>query len=268
MVGNAGTLGLGPYRFPSVAVDAYGVYTNNPPCGAMRGFGCVQAAFAHEAQMDELADAVGVDPVEIRQRNGMREGDLNITGQVIDSAAPVAELLQIVADLPLPRAARRRATPTCAACPAAVGNTTHGEGVVRGVGYAVGLKNVGFSEGFDDYSTARVRLEMTGGEAVATVHTAAAEVGQGLITVAAADLPHRARASSGSSSHPTDTTVGSGGLDVGVAADLRDRRRGEGRLRGGARGRAGAGRRWRSAAPAGGPAAGRREDRRRRPARC
>ena len=116
VVGNAGTLGLGPYRFPSVAVDAYGVFTNNPPCGAMRGFGCVQAAFAHEALMDELADTVGVDRVEIRQRNGMREGDLNITGQVIDSAAPVGELLQIVSELPLPPSAAR--TPTCGRCPA------------------------------------------------------------------------------------------------------------------------------------------------------
>ena len=66
--------------------------------------------------MDELADTVGVDRVEIRQRNGMREGDLNITGQVIDSAAPVAELLQIVSDLPLPP--ERAATPTCGRCPA------------------------------------------------------------------------------------------------------------------------------------------------------
>src|SRR5689334_21087400 len=96
VVGNGGTLGLGPYRLPHVHVDCYGVYTNNPPCGAMRGFGCVQAAFAHEALMDELADRVGVDRIAIRQLNGMREGDENITGQLIDSAAPVGELLQIV----------------------------------------------------------------------------------------------------------------------------------------------------------------------------
>jgi CO/xanthine dehydrogenase Mo-binding subunit len=62
-------------------------------------------------------------------------------------------------------------------------NTTHGEGVRRGVGYAVGYKNVGYSEGFDDYSTARVRLSVAGGEPLAEVHTAAAEVGQGLVTV-------------------------------------------------------------------------------------
>ncbi|MCU1668773.1 MAG: xanthine dehydrogenase subunit [Blastococcus sp.] len=207
VVGNGGTLGLGPYRFPSVAVDAYGVFTNNPPCGAMRGFGCVQAAFAHEALMDELADAVGVDRVEIRQRNGMREGDVNITGQVIDSAAPVAELLQIVRDLPMPPPLDPS---DIRALPGAVGNTTHGEGVVRGVGYAIAYKNVGFSEGFDDYSTARVRLELTGGEPVATVHTAAAEVGQGLITVE----QQICRTELGVERvvvHPKTTGVGSGG---------------------------------------------------------
>ena len=181
VVANAGTMGLGPYRFPVVEVDSYGVYTNNPPCGAMRGFGCVQAAFAYEALMDELADRVGVDRVAIRVLNGMREGDENITGQVIDSAAPVAELLEIVRDMPLPRAAD--GARDLRDLPGGVANTTHGEGVARGIGYAVTYKNVGFSEGFDDYSTARVRLEVTAGEPVVIVHTAAAEVGQGLVTV-------------------------------------------------------------------------------------
>jgi CO/xanthine dehydrogenase Mo-binding subunit len=69
--------------------------------------------------------------------------------------------------------------------PGGVANTTHGEGVVRGVGYAVSIKNVGFSEGFDDYATARVRLAVVGGEPAVLVHTAAAEVGQGLVTVQA-----------------------------------------------------------------------------------
>ncbi|MFC5950636.1 xanthine dehydrogenase subunit D [Pseudonocardia lutea] len=208
VVGNGGTLGLGPYRIPNVHVDARGVYTNNPPCGAMRGFGCVQAAFAHEALMDELADRVGVDRVEIRARNGMREGDRNITGQVIDSAAPVAELIRTVRDLPLPP--ERPADPDIRELPGGVSNTTHGEGVVRGVGYAVTYKNVGFSEGFDDYSTARVRLEVVAGEPVATVHTAAAEVGQGLITIE----QQICRTELGVEQvvvHPKDTSVGSGG---------------------------------------------------------
>ena len=208
VVGNAGLLGLGPYRIPSVAVDAYGVYTNNPPCGAMRGFGCVQAAFAHEALMDSLADRLGMDRVELRQKNGFVEGDANITGQVIDAAAPVAELLQIVRDMPMPPALPER--PDLLSLPGAVGNTTHGEGVRRGVGYAVTYKNVGFSEGFDDFSTARVRLEVVGGEPVATVHTAAAEVGQGLITVE----QQIARTELGVErvvNAPKDTAVGSGG---------------------------------------------------------
>jgi xanthine dehydrogenase D subunit len=208
VVGNGGTLGLGPYRIPNVRVDARGVYTNNPPCGAMRGFGCVQAAFAHEALMDSLADAVGVDRVEIRARNGMREGDVNITGQLIDSAAPVAELIRKVRDLPLPPDPGTERD--LRDLPGGVSNTTHGEGVVRGVGYAVTYKNVGFSEGFDDYSTARVRLQMIGGEPVATVQTAAAEVGQGLITVEQQIV----RTELGVDRvvvAPKDTSVGSGG---------------------------------------------------------
>ena len=208
VVGNAGTLGMGPYRFPSVHVDCVGVYTHNPPCGAMRGFGCVQAAFAHEALMDELADRVGVDRVAIRVLNGMREGDHNITGQMIDSAAPVAELIERVRDMPLP--ADLPGEPDIRDLPGGVSNTTHGEGVVRGIGYAVTYKNVGFSEGFDDYSTARVRLEMTGGEPVATVHTAAVEVGQGLVTVE----QQICRTELGVERvvvHPKDTSVGSAG---------------------------------------------------------
>ncbi|HEY0772763.1 MAG TPA: molybdopterin cofactor-binding domain-containing protein, partial [Nocardioidaceae bacterium] len=99
---NAATLGAGPYVVPTVSIDCYGVYTNTPPCGAMRGFGAVQAAFGYESQMDRLAEAVGLDPAEIRMRNGLAEGDQVATGQVLDSAAPVAELVRRVRDMPLP----------------------------------------------------------------------------------------------------------------------------------------------------------------------
>ena len=179
VVANAATMGAGPYAVPHVRIDCHGAYTNNPPCGAMRGFGAVQAAFGYESQMDRLAEAVGLDPAEIRIRNALAEGDRIATGQVLDSAAPVAELLRRVRDLPLP-------APTSAdlrSLPGGVGNTTHGEGVRRGVGYGVGIKNVGFSEGFDDYSTARVSVRVVDGEPTVTVHTAAVEVGQGLVTV-------------------------------------------------------------------------------------
>ena len=180
VVGNAGTMGAGPYVVPNVHIDAYGVYTNNPPCGAMRGFGSVQAAFGYEAQMDKLAAALGIDPVEFRCQNAMELGSSGPTGQVIDSPAPVAEMLRRIRQMPLPPAGGRL---DLRSLPGGVGNTTHGEGIARGIGYAVGYKNVGFSEGYDDYSTARVRLEVVGGEPVVTVHTAAAEVGQGLVTI-------------------------------------------------------------------------------------
>ena len=97
-----GVLRCGPYDVPSATVDAYVVYTNNPPCGAMRGFGAVQTAFAHEAQMDKLAAALGMDPVDLRIRNAMAPGQRLITGQVIPAPAPVAELLERLRDIPLP----------------------------------------------------------------------------------------------------------------------------------------------------------------------
>jgi CO/xanthine dehydrogenase Mo-binding subunit len=205
---NAATLGIGPYEVPHVAMDCYAVYTNNPPCGAMRGFGAVQACFAYEAQMDKLASALGMDPVELRIRNAMREGSAMPTGQVVDSAAPVAEILNLVRSRPLPPAPATHRD--LRGLPGGVSNTTHGEGVVRGVGYAVGIKNVCFSEGFDDYSTARVRLELVGGEPTAQVQTAAAEVGQGLVTV----LAQIARTELGVEQVvllPADTSVGSAG---------------------------------------------------------
>jgi CO/xanthine dehydrogenase Mo-binding subunit len=206
VVTNAATLGVGPYEVPSVTMDCWGVYTNNPPCGAMRGFGAVQAAFAYESQMDKLAAALELDPVELRIRNAMSQGSLMPTGQEVDAPAPVAELLTLVQSKPLPAKASSDLTDM----PGGVSNTTHGEGVVRGVGYAVGIKNVGFSAGFDDYSTARVRLSVAGGEPVALVHTAAAEVGQGLVTV----LQQIVRSELGVevvTVQPMDTSIGDGG---------------------------------------------------------
>ncbi|WP_436496146.1 molybdopterin cofactor-binding domain-containing protein [Actinokineospora sp. HUAS TT18] len=206
VVANAATLGVGPYEVPSVHIDCYGVYTNNPPCGAMRGFGAVQACFAYESQMDKLAAAVGLDPVELRVRNAVREGSTMPTGQVIDSAAPVVELLRLVQEKPMPAPA----ADDLREMPGGVSNTTHGEGVVRGVGYGVGIKNVGFSEGFDDYSTARVRLEVVAGEPVVSVHTAAAEVGQGLVTLQA-QIARTELGVSNVTVLPADTSVGSAG---------------------------------------------------------
>lgn len=209
VVGNATTLGIGPYEVPNVVMDCWGVRTNNPPCGAMRGFGVVQACFAYESQLDKLGRAVGLDPAELRIRNAVHQGSAMPTGQVVDGPAPVAELVRRVRDMPRPAAAATDPV-DLRQLPGGVSNSTHGEGVVRGTGYGVSIKNVAYSEGFDDYSTARVRLEAIGGEPVALVHTAAAEVGQGLVTI----QEQIARSELGVARvtlHPADTGVGSSG---------------------------------------------------------
>jgi xanthine dehydrogenase D subunit len=182
VIANATCFSVGPYRCPNATIDGIVVYTNNPPCGAMRGFGSVQNCYAHEAQMDKLAAALGMDPVELRIRNAMETGSEVITGQRIDGPVPVAELLTRVRAFPLPEVGEGL---PLTSRPGGVSNTTHGEGVRRGVGYAVGFKNIGYSEGFDDYSTARVRLLVHEGRPRVEVHTAAAEVGQGMVMVQA-----------------------------------------------------------------------------------
>ena len=207
VVGNAASLGAGPYEVPHVAIDAYGARTNNPPCGAMRGFGAVQACFGYESQMDALAEKLGLDPVEFRARNAVSQGSYLPTGQIIDSPAPLAEMLRRAAATPMPSAV---SIMDLGELPGGYGNTTHGEGVQRGVGFGVGIKNICFSEGFDDYSTATVRLELVGGQPVATVHTAAAEVGQGLVTLQG-QIVRTELGVEAVTIRPADTSVGSAG---------------------------------------------------------
>ena len=180
VVANAACFAAGPYRVPNARVRSIGAYTTNPPAGAMRGFGAVQTCFAYEAQMDKLAGALGMDPIELRARNALEDGDLIITSQPVDGSEPVANLVRRCAALPLPE----EATPhDPLLLPGGAGNLTHGEGIRRGTGFAAGFKNVCYSHGFDDVSHARVRLERVDGRLRARVHTAAAEVGQGLVTV-------------------------------------------------------------------------------------
>jgi xanthine dehydrogenase D subunit len=181
---NAATFACGPYHVSNAHIESHMLYTNNPPCGAMRGFGAVQVCFAHEAQMDRLAAALGMDPVELRIRNAIEPGMRFPFGQEVPYPAPVREILECVQAMPLPEK-REAMGRDLRELPGGVSNTTHGEGVRRGVGYAVGFKNIGFSGGFDDYSTARVSLSVEDGEPLVRVHTAAAEVGQGLVMVQA-----------------------------------------------------------------------------------
>ena len=175
---NAASFAVGPYAVENALIESTCVYTNNPPCGAMRGFGAVQTCFAAEAQMDKLAAALDIDPVELRLLNALKPGDTLPTGQRIDGSLPTAEVIRSAAALtpPEPEALPREAI----RLPGGAGNTTRGEGVRRGVGFAVGFKNICYSEGFDDFTAARVVLRADGS---AEIHCAAAEVGQGVTDV-------------------------------------------------------------------------------------
>lgn len=227
VLANASYFAVGPYRCESVSVDGAGTRTNNPPCGAMRGFGAVQVCVAYEAQMDKLAAELGLDPLEIRRRNALATGDrMPTTGQLIETPLPVREVIDSLAAMPLPRIDEE------SSLPGGSGLTTETGHVRRGVGYALGIKNLGFSEGSDDYAQARVRLTDEG----AVVETAAIEVGQGLVTVLAqiarstlgvstAIVRHVDTSqidSAGSTSASRQTQI-SGGATLEAASRLRDR---------------------------------------------
>ncbi|MFN8035139.1 MAG: xanthine dehydrogenase subunit D [Acidimicrobiia bacterium] len=178
VLGNAASFAVGPYCVPNVVIDSWSVRTNNPPCGAMRGFGVVQSCFGHESQMDRLATALRMDPVELRTRNALGRGDTAVTGQRITGTLPMAEVIARTAALPMPPELDEDAP--ALALPGGAGRTADRSRVVRGVGFAAHYKNLMYAEGFDDYSTARCRIE----HGVATIHCACAEVGQGFVTIA------------------------------------------------------------------------------------
>jgi xanthine dehydrogenase D subunit len=194
----------GPYKCPVAVVDGYAVRTNNPPCGAMRGFGVVQACFAHEGQMDKLAAAVGTDPVSIRLMNAMETGDLLITGQPVESVAPVARLIRETNEIPLPPDLAMDANELD--LPGGSGITAERRHIKRGIGWGVSIKNIMYSEGFDDYSTARCTLS----DGKVVLKFATSEVGQGFVTLA----PQIARSVLGVTDavcDTIDTQIGSAG---------------------------------------------------------
>jgi xanthine dehydrogenase D subunit len=204
VIANAACFATGPYKVPSAFIDGWAVRTNNPSCGAMRGFGAVQTCYGHESQMDKLAVACGLDAVEIRRRNLIRTGDTCITGQVLDGNAPTDELLQWLDAYPEP--VDTRDTDEMMARPGGAGRTADAHHVRRGVGIAIGWKNLAFSEGFDDYSTA----SCTVGGGQVSIKTACAEVGQGFVTIAL----QIARTELGVDEvvlEPADTLIGSAG---------------------------------------------------------
>ena len=194
----------GPYKCSNATVDGFAVRTNNPPCGAMRGFGVVQACYAHESQMDKLADACGLSPVEIRLRNAMVTGDKLITGQVVESVAPVARCITETDSIPMPAALAKNADPL--EIVGGSGLTSLPHNIVRGIGWGVSIKNLMYSETFDDFATARCQLQ----NGVVNLKYATVEVGQGFVILA----PQIARSVLGVDKviiDPVDTLIGSAG---------------------------------------------------------
>lgn len=161
----ATTHAAGPYELPSARVDTYAMSTNNVPAGAFRGFGVTQVGFAMESQLDLLAEALGLTPLEIRRKNILARGKKTLAGQVLTESCGLGECLELVA-----REVERYPAPP-------------DEGTRRYAwGLACAYKNTGYGSGATDAAGAEVELRDDGG---VTVRAGAAETGQGLPTVLA-----------------------------------------------------------------------------------
>jgi len=173
VLGNTTIVCSGPYEIPNISVDVDGYYTNNPPSGAFRGFGAPQGIFAAEMQMNKLAEALGMDPVELRMRNLLRDGSLTAMGTPLPGGVSLVEVTE--------------------RCALSAGWVRTEEGWKKpetsrlkpttGLGFAVGFKNVGFSFGYQENCWAQVELQGTGEIETAIVRIGSAEVGQGSHTV-------------------------------------------------------------------------------------
>jgi CO/xanthine dehydrogenase Mo-binding subunit len=175
VVSNAVVNVLGPYEIPNVKVDAYDVYTNNVPRGAFRGFGGPQAVYVCEQQVNKLAEALGMDPFELRRRNLARDGSLQTTGAVYPPGVTIHEVTEACAQ--------------AAAWGAKDQNPTENTGrdgfgrLARGVGMACAHKNIGFSYGYPESCTVGIDLYGDAEIERAVIRHGASEVGMGAHTV-------------------------------------------------------------------------------------
>lgn len=170
----AATHSTGPYAVENVKVDCYAVYTNNPPAGAFRGFGVMQSAFTIESALDMMAEKLGMDPMEIRLKNALKQGDYTNTGQLLDSSAGLTDCLRGIANRWQELGVTRPFIP--------VEEEVDGKWMKTCWGLASAFKNTGLGGGADDASGAEVSLLKN---RRIQIKTAASEVGQGMITTLA-----------------------------------------------------------------------------------
>src|SRR5512138_2745913 len=173
VLGNSAITSTGPYNIPNVKTDVYGIYTNNVPGAAFRGFGAPQALFMAETQMNKLAEKLGMDPVELRLKNALKDGDPMGVGTPSPSPVTVIQCVEAARDK--------------------FGWTTddgqqtmkrNGQSsIVRGHGFAAGFKNIGFSFGYQENCWAKVEIHGKSEIESVILHHAGAEVGQGTHTV-------------------------------------------------------------------------------------
>ncbi|MFL7837470.1 MAG: xanthine dehydrogenase family protein molybdopterin-binding subunit [Candidatus Promineifilaceae bacterium] len=183
VLGNAHLMVTGPYVIPNAHVDSYAVTTNNVPGGAFRGFGGPQGAFACESQMNKLAEALEIDPVELRLRNVLREGSITTTQSPIPQGVSIAEVVEKCAAEagwfePLPDLAGENGFSSLRTL------VTNEKSLRRGRGFACGLKNVGFSFGAPESCEAIIELHGQAEIEKVILRHALSEVGQGSHTAA------------------------------------------------------------------------------------
>ena len=178
VMANATSFAAGPYVVPNAKIDSCTVYTNNAVGMAMRGFGSTQPPVAYELQMDKLAEALGMDPVEIRMKNLFEDGSIAVTGNPMPPGVGMKETLRQAA-----LAAGWREENGHWVRP----DMPVVDGKLYGIGVACAYKNVGYSMGFDDKATAVIELSLdeSGQIERAVVKIAASEVGQGVHTALA-----------------------------------------------------------------------------------
>ncbi len=168
VLGNATITCTGPYEFPNARINTYAVYTNNLPGGAFRGFGAPQALFAAEMQMNKLAQALAMSPVQIRLKNVLDDDKLLTVGTPLPGGVSLKRVVE--------EAGRAGGWETSGG-PDKTGPA--GSPIAKGRGIAAGFKNVGFSLGYQENSWAKVVLEGEAEIEQASLFIAGADVGQG-----------------------------------------------------------------------------------------